>query len=319
MVISKPLQKTIPYLSFIIPVKDEEKSIEQLSQEIVKECNNLEKTYEIIFVDDGSVDRTFEVIKDLHKKNNNIKAIRHRRNFGKSAALSTGFAGANGEIVFTLDGDLQDNPLEIPKFLEKLDQGYDLVSGWKKKRYDSTLITLPSVVGNFLIRKLTGVKVHDLNCGFKAYRKKVIKDLNIYGELYRFIPILANQKGYKIGEIVVRHRPRRFGESKYNWFKIIKVFLDLITVLFLTGHATHPGHFFGTLGLIFFTPGLLVGFYITYLRITTGGIGEHYPLMFLGVLLMVIGVQFVSIGLLAEMITSSTKKQYSDNILSELL
>jgi len=209
--------------------------------------------------------------------------------------------------------------LEIPKFLEKLDQGYDLVSGWKKKRYDSTLITLPSVVGNFLIRKLTGVKVHDLNCGFKAYRKKVIKDLNIYGELYRFIPILANQKGYKIGEIVVRHRPRRFGESKYNWFKIIKVFLDLITVLFLTGHATHPGHFFGTSGLIFFTTGLLVGFYITYLRITTGGIGEHYPLMFLGVLLMVIGVQFVSIGLLAEMITSSTKKQYSDNILSELL
>jgi len=319
MVISKPLQKTIPYLSFIVPVKNEEKSIEQLSQEIVKECNNLEKTYEIIFVDDGSVDRTFEVIKDLHKKNNNIKAIRYRRNFGKSAALSTGFAGANGEIVFTLDGDLQDNPLEIPKFLEKLDQGYDLVSGWKKKRYDSTLITLPSVVGNFLIRKLTGVKVHDLNCGFKAYRKKVIKDLNIYGELYRFIPILANQKGYKIGEIVVRHRPRRFGESKYNWFKIIKVFLDLITVLFLTGHATHPGHFFGTLGLIFFTPGLLVGFYITYLRITTGGIGEHYPLMFLGVLLMVVGVQFVSTGLLAEMITSSTKKQHSDNILSKLL
>ena len=209
--------------------------------------------------------------------------------------------------------------MEIPKFLEKLDQGYDLVSGWKKKRYDSTLITLPSVVGNFLIRKLTGVKVHDLNCGFKAYRKKVIKDLNIYGELYRFIPILANQKGYKIGEIVVRHRPRRFGESKYNWFKIIKVFLDLITVLFLTGHATHPGHFFGTLGLIFFTPGLLVGFYITYLRITTGGIGEHYPLMFLGVLLMVVGVQFVSTGLLAEMITSSTKKQHSDNILSKLL
>jgi len=308
-----------PQLSFVIPVKDEKKSIAILASEIIDACKKIGKSYEIIFVDDGSVDRTFEVIKDLHKKNNNIKAIRHRRNFGKSAALSTGFAGANGEIVFTLDGDLQDNPLEIPKFLEKLDQGYDLVSGWKKKRYDSTLITLPSVVGNFLIRKLTGVKVHDLNCGFKAYRKKVIKDLNIYGELYRFIPILANQKGYKIGEIVVRHRPRRFGESKYNWFKIIKVFLDLITVLFLTGHATHPGHFFGTLGLIFFTPGLLVGFYITYLRITTGGIGEHYPLMFLGVLLMVVGVQFVSTGLLAEMITSSTKKQHSDNILSKLL
>lgn len=319
MVISKPLQNTIPFLSFVVPVKNEEKSIEQLSQEIVKECNSLEKTYEIIFVDDGSVDKTFEVIKGLHKKNNNIKAIRHRRNFGKSAALSTGFAGTNGEIVFTMDGDLQDNPLEIPKFLEKLNQGYDLVSGWKKKRYDSILITLPSIIGNFLVKKLTGVKVHDLNCGFKAYRKEVVQNLNIYGELYRFIPILANQKGYKIGEIAVRHRPRHFGESKYSWFKIIKVFLDLITVLFLTGYATHPGHFFGTLGLIFFTPGLLIGFYITYLRITTGGIAEHYPLMFLGVLLMVVGVQFVSTGLLAEMITSSTKKQHSDNIVSELL
>ncbi len=319
MVMSKPLQRTIPYLSFIIPVKNEEKSIAQLSQEIVKECNSLKKTYEIIFVDDGSVDKTFEIIKGLYLKNKNIKAIRHRRNFGKSAALSTGFTGANGEIVFTLDGDLQDNPMEIPKFLEKLNQGYDLVSGWKKKRYDSTLITLPSIIGNFLIRKLTGVKVHDLNCGFKAYRKEVIQNLNIYGELYRFIPILVNQKGYKIAEIVVRHRPRQFGKSKYSWFKIIKVFLDLITVLFLTGHATHPGHFFGTLGLIFFAPGLLIGFYITYLRITTGGIAERYPLMFLGVLLMVVGIQFVSTGLLAEMITSSTKKQHSDKVVSELL
>lgn len=308
-----------PQISFVIPVKDEEKSVEQLSNEIVKECVKLKKTYEIIFIDDGSVDKTFEIIKDLYLKNKNIKAIRHRRNFGKSAALSTGFAGANGEIVFTLDGDLQDNPLEIPKFLEKLDQGYDLISGWKKKRYDSTLITLPSIIGNFLIRKLTGVKVHDLNCGFKAYRKEVIQNLNIYGELYRFIPILVNQKGYKIGEIVVRHRPRHFGKSKYSWFKIIKVFLDLITVLFLTGHATHPGHFFGTLGLVFFAPGLLIGFYITYLRITTGGIAYHYPLLFLGVLLMVVGIQFVSTGLLAEMITSSTKKQHSDNVVSELL
>lgn len=308
-----------PQISFVIPVKDEEKSVEQLSNEIVKECVKLKKTYEIIFIDDGSVDKTFEIIKDLYLKDKNIKAIRHRRNFGKSAALSTGFAGTNGEIVFTLDGDLQDNPLEIPKFLEKLDQGYDLISGWKKKRYDSTLITLPSIIGNFLIRKLTGVKVHDLNCGFKAYRKEVIQNLNIYGELYRFIPILVNQKGYKIGEIVVRHRPRHFGKSKYSWFKIIKVFLDLITVLFLTGHATHPGHFFGTLGLVFFAPGLLIGFYITYLRITTGGIAYHYPLLFLGVLLMVVGIQFVSTGLLAEMITSSTKKQHSDNVVSELL
>ena len=309
----------VPQISFVIPVKDEEKSVEQLSNEIVKECVKLKKTYEIIFIDDGSVDKTFEIVKGLYLKNKNIKAIRHRRNFGKSAALSTGFAGANGDIVFTLDGDLQDNPIEIPKFLEKLDQGCDLVSGWKKKRYDSILITLPSIIGNFLIRKLTGVKVHDLNCGFKAYRKEVIQNLNIYGELYRFIPILANQKGYKTGEIVVKHRPRNFGKSKYSWFKIIKVFLDLITVLFLTGHATHPGHFFGTLGLIFFAPGLLIGLYITYLRITTGGIGEHYPLMFLGVLLMVVGVQFVSTGLLAEMVTSSTKKQHSDNVISELL
>ena len=266
-----------PEISLIIPVKDERESLKQLVKEINSACSSLNKTIEIIFVDDGSIDGSFELLENLRKKDKKIKVFRLRRNFGKSAALMVGFNNALGEIQITLDGDLQDNPIEIPRFIQKLEQGYDVVSGWKKKRHDPLNKTVPSKIFNLFTAKLTKINIHDFNCGFKAYRKDVTKKLNLYGELYRFIPVLVGQMGYKVGEIAVRHRKRKYGKSKYGSVRIVRGLLDLITVLFLGGYATRPGHFFGSLGILFFIPGFLIGIYITYLRITTGGIGYHYP------------------------------------------
>ncbi|MEK7497303.1 MAG: glycosyltransferase family 2 protein, partial [Patescibacteria group bacterium] len=271
-------------LSFVIPVKNEEKSVIQLALEIAFVCKEIRKRYEIIFVDDGSTDSTYANIKKLSRKNKNIHCFRLRGWFGKAVGLSVGFAKANGKIIFTMDGDLQDNPSEIPNFLKKLDEGYDLVSGWKKVRHDPITKTLPSRVINFTLRILTGLNLHDINCGFKAYRAEVVKDLNIYGDLYRFIPVLAQRKGFKIGEIVVKHRQRIFGKSKYGFKRFISGFLDLLTVFFLVRYLKRPGHFFGTFGIIFLSAGFVIGLYITYLRITTGGIAYRYPLLFFGVL-----------------------------------
>lgn len=304
-------------ISFIIPVKNEEKNILPLYKEILDNIKKLNLQYEIIFVDDGSSDNTFFEIEKLGKKDKNIKALKLRGNFGKSVALSTGFSKASGEIIITMDGDLQDNPKEIPRFLDKLNEGFDLVSGWKKRRYDPLTKTLPSKLFNLLAARLTKVPIHDFNCGFKAYKKEVIKNINLYGELYRFIPALAAQKRFSVTEIVVEHRARTFGKSKYGWSRLIRGLLDLITVLFLTSYATRPGHFFGTIGILFFIPGLLIGAYITYLRFTTGGINYRYPLMFLGALLMIVGIQFISTGLLAEMITNSKSKSDSDDIVTK--
>lgn len=304
-----------PNLSFVIPAKDEEKSIKPLYQEIVKVVKKLGKSYEIIFIDDGSDDKTFEILTAIHKKDRRVKVIKLRGNFGKSIALQLGFEEARGEIVVTLDADLQDDPREIPRFLKELDKGYDLVVGWKKKRHDPLTKTLPSKLGNLLTRVLTGIKIHDLNCGFKAYRNEVTQNLNLYGELYKYIPILAIKQNFKISEIAVKHKPRKYGKSKFGWERNTKGFLDLITVVFLTGYLRRPGHFFGTLGLISFSFGFLIGLYITYLRVTTGSIQFRHPLLFLGMLLMVIGVQLVSTGLLAEMIIYSNKKlDYTSNI-----
>lgn len=297
-----------PSLSFIIPIRDEAQSIKQLVKEIKDVLKKVKKKYEIIFIDDGSKDDSFQLIKKISKKDKVISGYKLRGNFGKSVALSVGFYKAKGDIVFTLDGDLQDNPKEIPLFLRSLKEGYDLVSGWKKIRHDPIAKTVPSKVGNWLTRKLTGVKIHDLNCGFKAYKKEVLKNLNLYGELYKFIPIIAYKQNFRVGEIVVEHRARLYGKSKFGWERNIKGLLDLVTIVFLTGYLSRPGHFFGTLGVIFFIPGFFIGLYITYLRITTGGIDYRYPLLFLGALLMIVGIQFISTGLLAEMITTTQHK-----------
>ncbi len=305
-----------PFLSFVIPVKNEEKSIEQLSGEIRDVCQKIKKSYELIFIDDGSTDQSFKIIKKIARKNKNIKALNLRGNFGKSIALSIGFSKIRGEIVFTLDGDLQDNPKEIPKFLEKINSGYDLVSGWKKVRHDPTFSkVLPSRVINFLARFLTGIQIHDTNCGFKAYKRAVLQNLNLYGELYRFIPIIAAKQNYRVGEVEVEHRQRKYGKTKFGWERGVKGILDLITIVFLTGYVTRPGHFFGTLGILSFFAGFLIGVYIFYLRITTGTIQYRHPLLFLGMLLMIIGVQLISTGLLAEMMVYSKEKfDYAEKI-----
>lgn len=303
------------HISFIIPAKDEEKSVKPLYKEIIEVMRKVKKSFEIIFIDDGSTDRTFEVLKKLRQKDKKVKVIRLRGNFGKSIALQLGFKQAKGEVILTLDADLQDSPTEIPKFLRKLDQGFDLVVGWKRQRYDPMAKTLPSKLGNSITRFLTGVKIHDLNCGYKAYRREVVESLNLYGELYKYIPVLAAKQNFKIAEIAVDHRQRKYGKSKYGWERNTKGFLDLITVVFLTGYLRRPGHFFGTLGLISFFIGFLIGLYITYLRITTGSIQFRHPLLFLGMLLMIIGIQLISTGLLAEMTIFSNKKlDYSSNI-----
>ncbi len=297
-----------PYVSFVIPAKNEEGSVELLYKKILEVMTQIHKTFEIIFVDDGSTDFTLQKLKLLHRKDQRVKIICLRGNFGKSIALQAGFELAQGKIIFTLDADLQDNPKEIPVFLEKLEKGYDLVSGWKKKRYDPLTKVIPSRIFNFATSFLTGIKVHDTNCGFKAYKREVIENLNLYGELYRFIPVFAAKQNFKVGEIIVAHQARRFGKTKFGWERNIKGLLDLITVVFLTGYLRRPGHFFGVLGLLSFFFGFIIGLYIAYLRFTTGSIQYRNPLLFLGILLMIIGVQLISTGLLAEMVTNFNQK-----------
>lgn len=304
------------HLSFVIPAKNEEASIEPLYKEIVGVVNKITKNFEIIFIDDGSTDSTFEKTRKIHDKDKRVKVIRLRGNWGKSAALQVGFDYVKGDIIFTLDADLQDDPNEIPEFLRKLEEGLDLVSGWKRQRNDPQVQkVIPSRVVNFLARLLTGTPVHDTNCGFKAYRRKVIENLSLYGELYRFIPVIAHKQNFKVGEVIVRHRRRLYGKTKFGWERGIKGILDLLTVIFLTGFTRRPGHFFGTLGLLSFFWGFVIGIYITYLRITTGSIQSRHPLLFLGMLLMLIGVQLISTGLLAEMILHSKQKfDYTSSI-----
>lgn len=307
-------------LSFVIPAKDEQDSVEPLYREITREAGKVAKQFEIIFIDDGSSDQTFDILKGLAKKDKNVKVIKFRGNWGKSAALQIGFDHALGDIVFTLDADLQDKPVEIPKFLAKLDEGYDLVSGWKKKRFDPSIKVIPSrILNNFLIPQLTGIKLHDINCGFKAYRKEVVKSLNLYGELYRFIPVFAAKQHFRVTEIPVEHHARQYGKSKFGWERNIKGLLDLLTIFFLTGYNRRPGHFFGTLGLISFFLGVLIGLYITFLRLSTGNIQGRSPLLFLGILLMVIGVQLISTGLLAEMMLYSRQKQDYKQAVDQLI
>ncbi len=302
-------------ISFVIPAKNEEDSIRRLYEEIVASTTGITKDIEVIFVDDGSTDSTFAAMNGLAKKDKRVKVIKLRGNFGKSIALQLGFDRAEGGIVITMDADLQDNPKEVPAMIRKINEGYDLVSGWKKKRNDPISKTLPSRVVNLLVKMMSGLTIHDTNCGFKAYKKELIKNLNLYGDLYRFIPILAYRQNYKVTEIVVDHRARKYGKSKYGWKRFISGWLDLLTVFFLIRYLRRPAHFFGTLGFVSFVLGFVIGLYITYLRITTGSIQYHHPLLFLGILLIVVGIQLISTGLLAEMIINARGKQdYSSSI-----
>lgn len=309
-----------PVISVVIPARNEEKSILPLYKELAPVLEKIGMNFEIIFIDDGSADKTFEITKNLHQRDERVKVIRLRGQFGKSIALQTGFDFSKGEVIITMDADLQDDPHEVPKLLKKLQEGYDLVSGWKRKRNDPPFKVVSSRIFNIITSFLTGVNIRDSNSGFKAYKKEVIESLNLYGELYRFIPILVSKNNYKVTEIEVNHRPRLHGKTKFGLERNVRGLLDLITITFLTGYISRPSHFFGSLGLLAFFIGFIIGIYITYLRITTGSIQFRHPLLFLGMLLMIIGVQLVSTGLLAEMfIRFNRKSSNNGNFIKELL
>lgn len=293
-------------LSFVIPAYNEEESIVQLYEEIIS--NRGEHQYEIIFIEDGSTDGTFEVMKELAGRDANVKVVKFRKNLGKAAALQSGFNIASGDVIFTMDADLQDDPKEIPHFLEKLAEGNDLVTGWKKKRHDPLSKRLPSKFFNFITSQSFGLKLHDYNCGFKAYRAEVIKELDVYGEMHRYIPALAHSKGFKVAEIVVEHRSRKFGNSKYGWERYLRGFLDLLTVKLLTHYSRSPLYLFGNIGASISFLGFLIALYLSVLKIFYAQALSNRPLLFLAILLIMVGLQFFSLGLLSELIVNQNRK-----------
>ena len=261
-------------------------------------------TYKILVLDDGSKDNSVSVIENLHSKDQQVKLIQFRKNYGKSAGLSAGFEVATGDFIVTMDADLQDDPKEIPNLLTKLNEGHDLVSGWKKNRRDSFSKRFFSKVYNFFTSKLSGIKLHDFNCGLKAYRKEVIKSIKIYGELHRYLPVIAFHQGFKITEIPVTHHHRKYGKSKFGTARFTRGAFDLITITFLTKYNKRPLHLFGILGLLSFLLGSIISLLLAYQRIFQNQYLSNRPLLFLGVLLIIIGIQFITLGLLGEMITA---------------
>ena len=304
-------------ISVVIPLFNEEQSLGELYEKI-RYALNRSGRWEIIFVDDGSTDGSARILQDIRRRDRRIKIIRFRRNFGKSAALSAGFSHAKGDIVVTMDADLQDDPEEIPHLISELKKGYDLVSGWKKKRRDPITKTMPSRFFNFVTSVLTGIKIHDFNCGLKVYRKDVVKDVQIYGELHRYVPVLAHWLGYKVGEIPVQHHSRKFGKSKYGMVRFWRGFLDLLTVLFTTRYLQRPLHLFGFWGMVFFCGGFLIDLYLVFLKFSEGMALSNRPLFLGGILLIIVGVQFVSVGLLGELIIKSRKSSEKDYSIREI-
>ncbi|HEX2287970.1 MAG TPA: glycosyltransferase family 2 protein [Gaiellaceae bacterium] len=290
-------------ISVVVPVHDEERSIDPLYEELRLSLEPLARPWEAVFVDDGSTDGSLAALTRLHADAPNVKVVRLRRNFGKAAALAAGFRHAEGDVVVTIDADLQDDPAEIPRLLAKLDEGYDLVSGWKAQRRDPLSRRIPSRIFNAVVGRVSGVRLHDLNCGLKAYRAEVVRNLRIYGELHRFLPVLAHDRGYRVTELVVNHRPREHGKSRYGAERYLRGFLDFLTVWFMGRYRHRPLHLFGSLGLALGAIGTIVLSYLTVLKLSGEAIG-HRPLLTLGVLLVVVGLQFFSLGLLSELITS---------------
>jgi glycosyltransferase involved in cell wall biosynthesis len=295
-------------ISIVIPVWNEEENIRPLCKRLNEVLRRMKKSYEIIFIDDGSTDRTLSAIKSVRSKDRRVRFVSFRRNFGKSAALSAGLSAVKGDFVITMDGDLQDEPAEIPNFIRKINEGYDMVVGWKYKRHDPMTKRIPSKFFNRMTSRVTGLKIHDSNCCFKTMRREVAKNLNIYGELHRYVPALAHWQGYRVTEMKVQHRPRAFGRSKYGMGRLVKGMLDLVTIKFLNSYGRRPMHLFGSLGIASIAVGFLIDLYLVIDKFATGAnIGDR-PLLLLGVLLMVLGVQFLSLGLLGEMIASGSKK-----------
>jgi glycosyltransferase involved in cell wall biosynthesis len=292
-------------ISVVIPVYNEEGSLESLHRELSQAfARGVPGSVEFIFVDDGSRDGSWAALQRLAVRDPRVRAIRFRRNFGKAAALTSGFQAAQGERVFTLDADLQDDPAEIPRFLARMDEGYDVISGWKKTRHDPWHKVLPSRVFNWMVSSLTGCRLHDHNCGFKLYRGEVLGEVEIYGELHRFVPVLAHAKGFRISEIEVHHRPRTHGRSKYGFSRFFKGFLDLLTVRFLTRFQQRPLHVLGGTGLSLLGLGFVGLVYLAILWVLGDRPIGTRPLLFYSIALALIGMQLLSLGILAELVTA---------------
>ena len=304
-------------ISVVIPVFNEEESLVELNNQILNSIDK-SKTYELIYINDGSTDQSKNILSTLASKNLNIKLINFYKNKGKADALNAGFYFSSGNIVITLDSDLQDDPNEFQKLIKEIDNGSDMVSGWKKNRKDPLSKTLPSKIFNFVLRLLTGIKIHDFNCGLKAYNQKVVKSLNIYGGLHRFIPVLVKNSGFIISEVQINHRKRKYGVSKYGTSRIFHGLFDLITILFLKKYFNRPLHFFGKFGILFSLLGFFTNIYLSYkwMIFNYFNIGVKYsinrPLLFFGILLLLVGIQFISIGLIGELIVYLNRKRNFD-------
>jgi glycosyltransferase involved in cell wall biosynthesis len=290
-------------LSIVIPTYNEEKNVKLVYIQLKSVLKDLRKKYEIIFVDDGSTDETFDILKKLAKTDRNLKIIRFKRNFGQSAAISAGFQKCRGDVIISMDADLQNNPSDIPNLLKKLDN-YDIVCGWRKKRNDPLVSKrLPSLLSNWLASKLTDVRIHDFGCTLRAYKKQVIQDLCIYGEMHRYIPAIAYQYGYSIGEIEVKHNPRKFGITKYKTNRLFKGLSDLLTIAFIERYGMKPAHLFSSLGIISFVLGSLVLLTLIFISLIYWGTSIIRPALYVSLILILGGIQFVTFGLLSEMIT----------------
>jgi glycosyltransferase involved in cell wall biosynthesis len=305
-------------ISVVVPVHNEERSVALLVDELDSALQPLGAPWETVFVDDGSTDGTFAALTRLHAARADVVVVRLRRNFGKAAALAAGFVQARGDVIVTIDGDLQDDPAEIPRLLVKLDEGFDLVSGWKANRRDPLRRRLLSRTFNVVTRWISGVRLHDMNCGLKAYRAEVVRGLPLYGELHRFIPVLAHHRGYRIAEVPVNHRPREHGRSRYGLERYLRGFLDLLTVSFLGRYRHRPLHLFGGLGLTLCFAGVGILVYLTAVKLLGEAIGQR-PLLILGVLLVVVGLQVFSLGLITELITSHHEERASERDRAEAL
>ena len=298
-------------ISVVVPVHNEERSVALLLDELDSALQPLGTPWEAIFVDDGSTDGSYAALTRIHAARDDVTVVRLRRNFGKAAALAAGFAQAGGDVIVTIDGDLQDDPAEIPRMLVKLEEGFDLVSGWKTRRRDPLRRRLLSRVFNSVTRLVSGVRLHDMNSGLKAYRAEVVRGLRLYGELHRFIPVLAHHRGYRIAELPVNHRPREHGRSRYGLERYLRGFLDLLTVSFIGRYRHRPLHLFGGVGLGLSVAGIGILVYLTIVKLMGQAIGQR-PLLILGVLLVVVGLQVFSLGLITELITSHHEERVTE-------
>ncbi len=298
-------------LSFVVPVYNEQESLRAFYSEIIKFIPKLSKSYELIFVDDGSVDKSLEILKNLERRNRNVKIFSLRKHQGKAEALTLGFQKAKGDYIVTLDADLQDKPLEIEKLLKKAREGWDLVSGWRKNRKDSIFKVITSKIFNLIASMFWGLSVNDLNCGLKLYRKEAAKSLNLYGGMHRFIPLLVYQEGFRVTEVPVVHEKRKFGKSKYGATKVFTELPDLFTMIFLMKYAKRPLHFFGVFGGLLFTAGFMILAYLSYLRFLGERIGNR-PLLLFGILLVLSGLQIFFTGFIADLFLHIASKRDSE-------